>query len=132
MRIIILFLLFLSQHVYAKDAVESYSHNELLKRAKAIVAVYEDVKNGSKNTTIDMLINSSEFKGYTASYLDFVQKGNEAEFIRPCIAVKTTEEIAFHVGQIISKAKPNRNILPSDRFAISVQTYCMMSIKSNE
>jgi D-alanine-D-alanine ligase-like ATP-grasp enzyme len=107
-NLLAIFLILYGGNLHAREYIESYSHKEFLQLARATVAVVEDMKNDSRNTDINMIMKSTEFTGYVASYLDFAQEGESKEIIRSCVANKSVVEIAVNVAYLLSENEPNR------------------------
>lgn len=108
-------------------AGEVYSYAELQRMATAFVDTYEDlIENNSAATNTEMLMLSSEFKGYVGAYLDYAQRGEDLSQSRlsQCLFDNTFEEIALNSSYLLIDMKPIEAISAVENFTLAVQAFC--------
>jgi len=116
------------------QAGDIYTLPKIQQLAAAFIDTYEDlVTNNSAATDTEMLLRSSEYKGYVSAYLDYAQRGKDFSdsVVGQCLARVTLEEISLNVAYLLVDLAPLENISTSEHFALVTHGYCNRRIPPN-
>lgn len=126
-----IYVIFVCLFCKSVTAGELYTFDKLQLHAAAFIDTYQDlIKNQSNDTNTEMLLLSSEYKGYISGYLDFQQRGEDLSesLVQQCMLHVTLEEIVLNVAYLLVDVTPMENISATENLNLIIQGFCSRRI----